>query len=342
MASKFFEAWETKSGSALVRHDLKIVAGTLRFIRGKPSDILIFVGGIPLLLLFARAWVAGLPDRIVSLQSAGFGLLVAFYSAKAIIDRCAYHRTVGPLAAHAQRASELFAFALPFLFASQACGLLLLVILGSHHVGAWLVGATAGFVAASGWARISCELQGRKFPALAWRGPFPRLSRYAALRIAATGAALGAALTALPEKASVTTAIAATCAVLASLVMGRIDADTIRFRTIIGDTSGKLVRAHIGRLALFLLSFAATLSLTRNWPAVAATAMIGTAAGALIALRVLALQSFGRRAAEWIVAAIIATTALIGMLFPPLVLLSFTAVLIWLTQRAHERRWLIP
>lgn len=342
MASKFFEAGEPKSGSALFRHDLKILAGTLRLVLGKPSDILIFAGGIPLLILFARAWVAGLSDQIVVLQSAGFGLLVAFYSWKAIIDRCAYHRIVGPLAAHAQRASELFAFALPLLFVSLACGLLLLMILGSHHVETWLVGAMAGFVAASGWAHISCELQGRTFPVLAWRGSFFRLSWYGALRVAATGAAFGGALATLPEKAPVITAIAAACAVLTSLVMGRIDADTIRFRTIIGDTSGKLVRAHVGRLTLFLLAFAATLSLTRNWSAIAAIALIGTAAGALIASRVLALQSFDRRSAEWVVVAIIATTTSIGMLFPLLVLPSIAAALIWLTQRAREHRWLIP
>jgi hypothetical protein len=328
-----------RSARALLRHDGRVVAAGVRVVARKPDDLLTVVIAVPVLALVWRAWVAGLPESAAMLQSAGLGFLAAFFGFTLLAERCAYHREDGIVAAHAQLAAERLAFALPLWAAAMACGFVLSIVVGLGHPAIWLAGTLAGGLSGMAWALVP-QIASPRLTAAAARPRTVPTSRTGAT-LAASGAALGLVCALLPLRHEVAAFVALAVAVLASAFLGRVDAEAIRFRTLVGESSWRLVRAHAGNLIAFLVPFAGTLALAPWWTPAAVAALVTCMATVITALRVIAYQSFDRRIADWVVTAAIGASALLGVAFPPFapVVLAMTAA--WLARRGARQAWLL-
>lgn len=330
-----------RSARTLLRHELAIVSAAFAVVLRKPIDFFTVAIAIPLLLLVWRAWAGGLPDNIAMAQSAGLGFVVAFTSVAAVVDRCAYHQQDGVLAAFSQRRREGVYFGIVLWVAASAFSLLLSLIVTPGHVAVWAAGTLLGTAFGWLWSCVARAVLARIFLALRRSRTLSRPHSRLPMVWTAFGGAFGFLGAILPISLLAAAIGSLTVAILASIIFGRVDAQAVRFRTMMGEGSANLVWDHVARLLAFLLPFAAGLALGTRWQGGAIVLVVAAMAGAFVAMRVLAYQSFTRRIADWVVTSWIALGAMAGLVAPPLAPLIALWSCIWLVRRARRESWLI-
>lgn len=330
-----------KRRHALLRHELKIVTAGLGALSRKPIDLLTVVIALPVFLFVLRAWTGNQPEQLLNLQAFAVGFLVAFYCVKALLGRCTYHRTDGILASDAQRPSERLAFALPLFGAAAALGFAYLGILDAPRPTLWLAATMLGGMAGFAWAQIARMLRERQPIVLRWLRPRYLRRTWAQPVLVAGGAIAGMACAILPLKLPALVIATAAISVIVSLVLGRIDASAVRYRTMVGHSSWAIVRSHISPLAAFFVPFAAALTLAPHWAPPAVAGLLGLAVTVFIAMRILAYQSFYPRIADWFVTVLIAVVAMAGLALPPAAPVAMLVSIVWLARRAASQKWLI-
>lgn len=325
---------------ALLRHELKIASAGLGAIFRKPLDLLTVLIAVPVGLLAIRAWTSTQTEQLIKIQAFAVAFLVAFYCVTGLRRRYDYHRTDGILAAHAQRSVEHLAFALPLFAAATAAGIAYLVMVDAHRPAPWLAGTGLGVAVGLAWAYVSRVLRDRR-PILLWLRPRYRPRARSHGGLAGVGAASGTACAFLPlDPPAIAIAVTAT-ALIAGVVLGRIDAAATRYRTMMGHSSWAVAGSHVLPLAAFFGAFAATLTLAPKWAPAAVVTVLGLAVTTFVAMRVLAYQSFGQRIADWIVTVLVAAIAMIGLALPPAAPVALLVGLVWLARRAASRTWII-
>lgn len=306
----------------------------------KPLDFFTVAIAVPLLLLVWRAWAADLPENIAMTQSGGLGFITAFSTVAAVVDRCEYHQQDGALAAFSQRRGECVYFGFVLWAAASASSLLLSLIVTPGHVTIWAAGAVAGSAFGWIWSSVARAILDRIF--LALRRSRLLFGRYSRLPIVlAFGGALGLVGAVLPISLPAAVIGGLTVAILGSIIFGRVDAEAVRFRTMLGEGSAHLAWDHLERLLAFLLPFAGGLALGAHWQGGAIVVVITAMAAAFVGMRVLAYQSFTSRIADWVVTGWIAIGAMAGVIVPPFAPLVALWSFIWLVRRARRERWLI-
>lgn len=327
---------------ALLRHEWEIASAGLRAIFRKPLDRLTVLIAVPACLLVVRAWVSRQPEQLLELHAFAVGFLVPFYCVKALAGRCTYHRTDGILSAHAQRTRELLAFALPLFIAAVAMGLAYLIIVNAFRPTLWLAATAAGATASWVWAHVSRIVRKRQPIFLRWLRPRHSRKHSGAMAIlVAVGALLGTACAILPLQVPAIAFATVAISLAVTVVLGRVDAAAIRYRTMVGHSSWTIVRSHILPLSAVFAPFAATLTLAPHWAPAALAAILGLAVTAFVAMRILAYQSFHRRIADWVVTVLIAISALVGLALPPAAPVALLFGVVWLARRAASQTWLI-
>lgn len=275
-------------------------------------------------------------------QSAGLGFIVAFTTVTAVVDRCAYHQRDGVLAAFSQRRQERACFGLVLWAAASASSLLLSLIVTPGHVTVWAAGSFVGGTCGWIWSCVVRAVVARIFLALRRSRLLAGPRRQLAIVWPAFGGALGLVGAVLPITLLAAVIGGLVVAILASIILGRVDADAVRFRTMLGEGSAHLVCDHVERLLAFLLPFSGGFALGTHWQGGAVVSVIAAMAAAFVAMRVLAYQSFNRRIADWVVTGWISIGAMVGLIAPPLAALVALWSCIWFVRRARQARWLIP
>lgn len=337
----FNEPDASRRRHALLRHEWKIASAGLAAVFRKPLDLLTVLIALPVALFVLRAWAASQPEQLLNLQAFAVGFLVAFYCVKALLGRCTYHRTDGILAADAQRRSEQLAFALPLFGLAVALGFAYLVVANAHRPTLWLAGTMLGAIAGFAWAQIARIILERQSIFLRWLRPRQLRRTGAYTTLVVLGCILGAAIAVAPFRMPVIMIATAVISLIVSIVLGRIDASTVYYRTMMGHSSWAIVRSHISPLLTFFVPFATALTLAPHWAPPAVALVLGLAVIVFVALRVLAYQSFHQRIADWFVTVLIAMVAMVGFALPPAAPVAMLFGIVWLARRAASRKWLI-
>ena len=327
--------------SALVKHDAAIALSAVRALRRQVSDGLTLLVLVPLLALFARAWLAALPDDLRELVAFGATSLFATLLAKALIERLWFHRTDGVLARDAQRADEGIAYLVPLAFAGTALGLIVLALLNLVDPTGMVLGVCSGLPA------------GALFPFLRehvrrwWRRFAPTgLRSLAQIRLslpkaAALSVMVGMVSLALPSAHCLDAVFIGVYALGVILLTAQVDARVVRYMTLVGHEGASLLR-HWLPLQLCLLGPLAIVLLVAQEPASATVAAIIAAALPVVtALRIFAYRAVSRLVGDWAVALVILAAVYAGLTAPPLGPVVIVAAIIWFARRGAGFRWLL-
>lgn len=325
---------------ALLRHERGIADAGLRTMARNPLDLATVIVAVPIALLVARAWLAAQPDQLKLAQAFAVGLSASFFSLTALFARCSYHRTDGIVAAAAQRRAERLGLIVPLLGLAMAFGLLGLLSVGAFRLEIWALGSALGAVLGIGWIpglALIERLRAKTTTTL--RVWLPDTKAGQAIPIA--GVTFGLVGAFLPLQLPVRMVAAVAIVLVAAIALARIDAGVVRYETMLGHASAKLLRAHLWPFSLLVLSFATASLAAPHWGQAAAGLVAGAAILVFAALRILAYQSFGQRGGDWIVTLLIGGAAMTGLAMPPLGPLMLIVGIVWLARRARAQSWLI-
>lgn len=325
----------------LVAHDAAIVWAMLRSLGRNRSDLItLFFGGL-LLALFGHGWTAHLLPAQLGWLAGGAGVAIGFIATALAIERIAYHRSDGVLAAAAHGVGAPLRLIAVYLGAALMIGGIGLLIMGDLVPGWYAAGFTAGGL--SGAVMRPIRQTGAR-----WRDRLAhRLSRKD-MPSATThwlpliaGTLCGGVLAVLPVEPLVTVALVVLIAIGVIAAFGSVDADVVAYRTMMGNTARAIILDRITRPLAFLVPMTAALAVRPNGLALPAAALFTGTAPILIALRVLAYRALGRRAGDWFITILLAAAALALFQFPPLAPVVLMAGLFRLARTAALKRWLI-
>lgn len=305
------------------------------------SDGLTLLVLVPLLALFARAWLAALPDDLREMVAFGATSLFATLLAKALIERLWFHRTDGVLARDAQRADDGFAYFVPLALAGAALGLSVLAVLGLVDPTGMVLGVCSGLPA------------GVLFPFLRehahrwWRRFAPRglrslaHTRLSLAKAAALSVMAGIVSLALPSTHSLDAIAIGVYLLGVILLTAPVDARVVRYMTLVGHGGASLLR-HWLPVQLALLGPLAIVLLLAQEPVPATLAAITAVALPVVtALRIFAYRAVSRLVADWAVAIVILAAVYAGFTAPPLGPMIISAAIVWLARRGAGARWLL-
>lgn len=326
---------------ALAKHDSAIVLSALRNLRGRVIDGLTLLVLVPLLALFARAWLAGLPDDHRDIVAFAAAPLLAILLAKALIERLWFHRMDGIVASYAQRPREGIAFVTLLLLGGIAIGLGALSLLGFVDPGGMVLGVCSGLPA------------GLLFPFLRehvrrwWRRVAPKpllsLSRTRPLLTRAAALSLGVGIVSLimPSRFYLDS-IATGCYALAVILLtAPVDARVVRYMTLVGRDGASLLRHWLPIQLALLWPAALVLVAGQTWIPAGVTVVAAVALPALTALRIFAYRALSRLAADWAVAIVIIAAVYAGVTAPPIGPVIVFGAIVWLARRGAGARWLL-
>lgn len=310
-----------------------------------PRDALTLAVTLPILTLIWRYWAEGLPRAMVMAQALGIGALSAFLALVALTTRCAYHREEGALAAFAQTLAECLRYAVPMWLFVVAAGLCFAAIGNPGNEAFWLAGVITGTLAGLAWVAflepLVRRIAARIDSIMTGFGPGLRSWPMLAVAAMAIGAAVAIASVVAELSLPVTAVGVLVPGIVASMILGRVDAETVRFRALIGVASWPMIRGQSGRILAAMIALALPLLPVPNRLAGLVPVLLGFAVILFTACRILAYQVFERRIADWVVTAIFGGSGLASLAFPPLGPLVIVGAFAALARRAQLRRWLI-
>lgn len=326
---------------ALAKHDAAIALSVLRELRGRVIDALTLIVLVPLLALFARAGLAGLPDDHRDLGAVAAASLLAALLAKALIERLWFHRIDGVVASHAQRPRERIAFIAPLLLGGIVIGLGAFALLGLVDPGGMALGVCSGLPAGLlvPFAREHVRRWWRRLATRHLRS-LPRtpllLTRAAALSVG-----VGIVGLIMPSRFYLDAIAAGFYALAAILLTAPVDARVVRYMTLVGRGGTSLLRHWLPIQLALLWPAALVLLAGQTWIPAGVVAVFAVALPVLTALRIFAYRALSRLAADWTVAIVIIAAVYAGVTAPPLGPVIVAGAIVWLARRGAGTRWLL-
>lgn len=285
----------------------------MRELRGRVIDGLTLLVLVPLLALFARAWLAGLPDDHRDMGAFAAASLLATLLAKALIERLWFHRMDGVVASYAQRPREGISFVTPLLLGGIAMGLSALSLLGLVAPGEMVLGVCSGLPAGLLFAFAREHM--RKW----WRRLATRHLRsltrtpLSLTRAAALSVGMGIVGLIMPSRFYLDAIATGFYTLGVILLTAPVNARVVRYMTLVGQT----------------------------WIPAGVTVVAAVALPALTALRIFAYRALSRLAADWAVAIVIIAAVYAGVTAPPIGPVIVFGAIVWLARRGAGARWLL-
>lgn len=313
----------------------------MRELRGRMIDGLTLLVLVPLLALFARAWLAKLPDDHREMGAfAGASLLTALL-AKALIERLWFHRTDGILSRDSQRPREWIAFVAPLLLGGIAIGVSALSLLGLVDPGAMALGVCSGLPAGLlfPFVREHVRRWWRRFATRHLRSlTRARLSLARAAALSVGVGIVGLIMTSRFYLDSIATGFYALAVIL---LTAPVDVRVVRYMTLVGHDGASLLRHWLPIQLALLWPAALVLLAGQTWIPAGVTVVAAVALPALTALRIFAYRALSRLAADWAVAIVIIAAVYAGVTAPPIGPVIVFGAIVWLARRGAGARWLL-
>jgi hypothetical protein len=326
---------------ALAKHDAAIVLSVLRGLSGRVVDGVTLLVVVPVLALFARAWLAALPDELRALAGFGASSLIATLLAKGLIERLWFHQADGVLARDAQRPSDAAAFLAPLIFAGIAMGLGALAVLGLADPGGMVMGVCSGLPAGALLPFVREHL--RRW----WRRFAPQnlrsltQTRLPLAKAAGLSVAVGIASLSLPSEYYLDAIAVGVYGLGVILLTAGVDARVVRYMTLVGHNGASLLRHWLPIQLALLWPAAIVLLAAQAWVPASVTVLIAVALPVVTALRIFAYRAFSRLIADWAVGIVILGAVYVGLTLPPLGPAIIGAALVWLARHGAGSRWLL-
>ncbi len=323
----------------LFRQDRRIAANTIRatfagwFDRGVAAVLLL------LALAIAHGWFADRPAVVAAWTALAGGILAGIGAGRAVAARLAFHAFDGLLAADALDPAGRRRYALAW----HGVGLFLLsvVLLIVHPpslrlaIPAYLAGALLG-----GWTSsvtLPMRISGIARPGWTIRAWSHR-------PVAGLAAGLFLMLSLWPARSFATTALFALVGIetlLLAMALSMVDDAVVRFMTIAGHRSRRIVLRHArGVIAFVAVALPGCWSIVGSGAA-AIVAVAGVAALSLLALRILAYRLHPRRFADFLVSVMTGVLLLVAYALP-VALPVVAGIILWqLRRRGRAASWLL-
>jgi len=321
-----------------LRHDRMIVVNELRRAFSSWSDRLIAASVVLIALATLHASLADRPWLVAASAVAGLSAIAGASAARLLHRRLAFHTDEGALADAAldPRARRRY------LVAFHALGLGVLGVATLAARPSLLALGLAAYLAGAALGHLASLAAG----GLALRRPTAGRAMRAQLRrpIAGALAAIGLLLLVLALRGLDTpprTALVGAATVIAVLGMTSLDDSAIRFMTLSGYRAPRILGlAARGPLAFLAIGLPALLAAAN--PLLAGIVTLVTLAGlALMAARILAYRSHGKRAADTLVGICAAAACLTGLAAPMLLPIVMIAIFWHLSRRSAPATWLL-
>lgn len=325
----------------LAKYDAAIALSVVRGLRTRLIDGLTLLVLVPLLALFARAWLAGLPDDLREMGAFAAASLLATLLAKALIERLWFHRLDGVVARDAQRPREGIGYIAPLLFAGIAMGLGALGVLGLISPSSTALGLCSGLPA--GVLFPFAREHVRRW----WRRYAPRHLRSLAqtrlpLTKAAALSAVAGVLNLLVPSWHYLDAIAIGIYVLGVILLtAPVDARVVRYMTLVGHGGASLLRHWLPIQLALLCPAALVLLAAQAWVPAVVAALIAAVLPVVTALRIFAYRALSRVIADLAVAIVILAAVYAGFTAPLLGPVIMVGAIVWLARRGTGARWLL-
>lgn len=313
----------------------------MRGLRGRVIDGLTLLVLVPLLALFARAWLAALLDDLRELGAFAAASLLATLLAKALIERLWFHRTDGVLARDGQRPREWIAFVASLLLVGLALCLGALALLGLADPGGMVLGVCSGLSAGILFPFV------REHVRRWWRRAAPRhlqsltRARLSLARAAALSVGVGIVGLIVPSRFYLDAIATGFYALAVILLTAPVDARVVRYMTLVGHGGTSLLRHWLPIQLALLWPAALVLLAGQAWVPAGVTAVIAVALPVLSALRIFAYRALSRVIADWGVGIVIIAAVYAGFTAPPLGPVIIVGAIVWLARRGAGARWLL-
>ena len=328
-------------GFAPVRYEAAIAASSIRGLSRRIGDGLTLLIAIPVLAFVARANITALPDGMRWLVGYGISWLFAMFLAKALIERWCFHRTDGVLARDSQRTEEAIAYLLPLTLVGLTIGIGGSAVLGLFDSTVIMLGVCSGLPTGMllpwvdehvrrAWHRVA--FGGIRFNTRAW----------ASLGTAAVvSGAIGVISCLMPSARHIDALVTGAYVVIVLLLTASIDAQVVRYMTLMGCSTSSLLCNWLPLQIALLLPVTIVLLIAQAWMPASLTAVALLALPLVTAMRIFAYRAFGRLVADWSVTLVVAVAVYAGFILPPLTPVIIGAGMVWLAQRGAGRRWLL-
>lgn len=313
----------------------------MRGLSRRASDGLTLLVLVPLFALFARFWLATLPDDLRELVAFGGSSLFATILAKALMERLWFHRTDGVIAPLAQRTHDGIAYLGTLMSAGIAMGLSAFALLGILDPRGIVLGVCSGLPA--GLLLPFVREHVRKW----WRRLAPRSLRSLAhfqlplAKAAALSVVVGILSLALPSEHYLGAIAIGVYGMGVILLTASVDARVVRYMTLMGHGGASLLRHWLPIQIALLWPAALVLVAAQAYVPAAVAALIAATLPVVTALRIFAYRAVSRLIADWAVAIVILAAVYAGFTVPPLGPLVIAGAIVWLARRGAGTRWLL-
>ena len=325
----------------LAKYDASVALSVVRGVRGRVIDGLTLLVLVPLLTLFARAWLAGIPDDLRDMGAFAAASLLTTLLAKALIERLWFHRMDGVVARDAQRPHEWIAYTAPLFLAGIAMGLGALGVLGLVDPGSTALGLGSGLPAGVLFSFV------REYVRRWWRRFAPTHLRSLAqtqlppTKAAALSAVVGVLSLFVPS-GHYLDAIAIGIYVLGVILLtAPVDARLVRYMTLVGHGGASLLRHWLPIQLALVWPAALILLASQAWVPAIVAALIALVLPVVTALRIFAYRALSRVIADWTVAIVILAVVYAGFTAPLLGPVMMVGAIVWLARRGTGARWLL-
>lgn len=324
----------------LFRYDLRIVASETRAAFSGWLDRL--AAAIVLLMGLAamRSWFADRPWMIAAWAGLGAGAIVGLTAGRLVAARLAFHAADGPLAADALRRPTRRRYMISWhTIALALVAVVLLVARPSmliFSLPGYLVGTLAGH--GTGDLAVAVLFTGKTTFARSirsWMQHPPAGLLCAAILL------LSLALPARMLGAPGLSVLAGIAATLLALALTTVDDEIVRFMTITGHGSWRIVARRMRGVMLFAGAAAPACMLAFGTLVAGIVAAASTAALLLMTIRILAYRLYGKRFAEFLVLMLVAAIAFVAFSMPVILPLVAIAIPWQLHRRAVAKTWLL-
>lgn len=325
--------------SRLFRHDRQIATTLLRDNLADWRDRIIAVAVVGGALAGLRAWFAAQTMTVAAATALAAGMIAGFGARRLIEQRLAFHGFDGVLAADALHPASRRHYRLYWL----GIGMAVLTAASLVAAPALLPASLAGYLAGAVFAGLIDRLRlPRLMPGgsrAEWRlAAWLRLPRAG---IVAAAILLLAVLAARRFEASALMAVTGMVTVPLALALTLVDDGTVRFMTLAGLRTRRLLAHHARGMATFLALATPGCWLTGGAAAAGVAVAVSIAILLFMVLRILAYRLHGKRAADFL-ASMLAGVLVLATYMVPFALPLIALAIVWhVNRRGDARLWLL-
>ncbi|MCP9222290.1 hypothetical protein MKP08_05960 [Erythrobacter sp. LQ02-29] len=324
----------------LFRYDVRIAANATRAILTRWRDALTIVVAAAVGFAILRGWIGSRPPQVAFRIAAASAALAGLLVGSTIARRLAFHAFDGPMPSRALMRGDALRYTLGWHAIAAFVALAVALVIRSVLIGGALMGYGAGAAGAYALAALT------PFGPAYRTGNLRRwvLNEAGRPRFGMICAALltVAMLAASRLVSNDTVAGIAICgSIVCMLPMTAVDAELVRFRTIVGHGSGAIVADRCTAIAWFAgIAVPACLALVEPVAAGIVAAICG--GFALVAtIRIMAYRLYRRKQADLLVSVMLGVLAISALSVPPLSPALAAAMLWYLHRRARQACWLL-